>query len=109
MMAAMEWHYSFPNRENRNRFLSIIAMNVGEYGIGLGLEFVGLEYALERADAHGRLISHIGDRAAGEWRLAGSDVVIELGMIAVARDNLDRLRKTLAEQAANFGAPVSIA
>ena len=104
----MEWSYQFPNREQRNRFLSIIAMNVGEYGIGLGLNFEGLEHSLERNEANGRLISEIGGRAAGGWRLGSDDVTIELGQIPQGGRDMDRLRRTLAEQASNFGGQTSL-
>jgi hypothetical protein len=99
----MELSYQFPSKETRNHFLRLIAMNVGEHGYGLGLEFDGLEYSIERSDARGDLISHIGNKARGEWRLASTRVVLDMGVIAQHRDNFEKLRSRLAEIAAQFG------
>jgi hypothetical protein len=99
----MELEYQFPNREARNSFLKLIAMNVGQYGYGLGLEFDGLEYALERADARGDLISHIGRRAKGVWQLNNNGVVLDVSFIQAGRQDFEGMRARLSEIASNFG------
>jgi hypothetical protein len=103
MKIPMELEYQFPNKEARNNFLQLIAMNVGQFGYGFGLEFEGLEYALERPDARGDLISHVAPRAKGEWRLTRTGVVLDMAFIAATRDNFEKLRAKLADIAAQFG------
>ena len=100
----MELEYQFPNKEARNNFLQLIAMNVGQFGYGFGLEFDGLEHALERVDARGDLISHVPPRAKGEWRLTRTGVVLDMAFIAATRENFEHLRARLAEIAGQFGA-----
>ncbi len=96
--------YSFPNREQRNRFLSLIAANVGEYGYGLGLTFEGLEYRLDHADGRGDLISDAGKRAKGSWTLRGNTVELDVAFIAASRDSWEKTREKIWEVASQFGA-----
>jgi len=96
--------YSFPNRQNRNAFLKLLDMRVGEYGLGLGLEFEGLEFALERNEARGDLVSHVPPKAKGKWHMNGNEVIIEWDFIANHRDSFEKLRDRVWETAGTFGA-----
>ena len=94
--------YRFPDLENRNRFIRLIAMNIGEYGYGFGLEFRGIEYTIEKPNGHGELISHIGN-AKGSWKLIGSSLELDCTFIAMHRENFEKLRERLWEIAERFG------
>ena len=96
--------YRFMDKEQRNRFLSLIASNVGTSGYGFGLEFRGLENSLKADNARGDLISHVGPMARGEWELRGPAVELDMFFIASAREGFDRLRQRLWEIASQFGA-----
>lgn len=95
--------YTFPNREQRNRFLKLIAMNVGQYGYGFGLEFEGLEFSLEQADGRGDLVSHSPPRAKGKWELRGPVVELDCTFFA-GQDGFEKKREKIWDIACQFGA-----
>jgi hypothetical protein len=99
----MELSYRFPNKQSRNRWLSLIAQNVGTSGYGFGLEFDGLEFSLESDNSRGDLVSHVPPKAKGHWELAGSCVKLDVSFIAAHRPNFDHLQGRLFELACQFG------
>ena len=95
----------FQTRENRNRYLNLIAMNMpSDSGYGFGLEFEGLETAINQSSARGRLIAHRGQKAIGAWEIEGDTVTLDFGFIATHTDGVERLRERLWEIACQFGA-----
>ncbi len=99
----MELKYRFPSRVARNRWLSLIAQNVGNAGYGFGLEFEGLEFSLDSNVGRGDLVSHIPPKAKGHWELTGSCVALDVSFIAANRPNFENLRSRLFELANQFG------
>jgi hypothetical protein len=102
---ALKTSYTFPDVEQRTRFLNLIAMNLpSPYGYGFGLEFRGLEFSLKSERGSGDLRDHVG-RAAGTWTLQGHRTIeIDWQLIANARPNFDGLCEKLWELAKQFGA-----
>jgi hypothetical protein len=99
----MELTYRFPNNEARNRWLRLIAQNVGTAGYGFGLEFDGLEFSLNSDNGRGDLVSHVPKKAKGSWKLEGTRVVLDVTFIAAHRQNWDNLRTRLFDLANQFG------
>lgn len=97
----MKLTYRFPDITHRDRFLKLIASNVGEYGYGFGLEFRGLEFSLEKPNGRGDIHCHISN-ARGDWTLRDATVEIDMGFIAMHRENIERLRERLWEIAGQF-------